>query len=184
MTISTLSYNVSNSIANLMQVFEFEPRLNLNFDFPNGVPVSDATQQRLMDLYSKGVSLRGLSAMTSLPREKIRLLLHGSGIRMRHTLAVYHKPLMEIDYDAALLLGLHSGDGHLSDAWGITVGGRDRMMGDQIVRLARRLLGVEPGISYRKDGCFIVRSAKSQVFDFFERYGFVRGRQQLWSFHH
>lgn len=130
-----------------------------------------------MELYSKGASLARISSLTSLPRERIRLILHGAGVQMRHSLPIYHAPMMELSYDSAMLLGLHAGDGYLSDAWGLAVCNKDKMMGERIITLVRDVLGVEPGIDYRKDSYFTVRSAKPQVFDFFERYGFKRGRK-------
>lgn len=96
---------------------------------------------------------------------------------MRHTHEVYHEPIMELNYESALLLGLHAGDGHLSESWGVSVGLKDKTMGEQIVVLVRNVLGVEPGISHRSDGYFIIRSGKRQVFEFFEHYGFTRGRK-------
>jgi hypothetical protein len=35
---------------------------------------------------------------------------------------IYHDPLKELNVDVALLLGLHAGDGWLSDKWGIACG--------------------------------------------------------------
>lgn len=104
-------------------------------------------------------------------------MLHKAGVSMRHSLAIYHEPIMNLNYYSGLLSGLHAGDGHLSEAWGVSVSRKDKAMGEQIVDLARVVLGVEPGISYRKDGYFIVRSAKPQVFQFFGHYGFVKGRK-------
>ena len=96
---------------------------------------------------------------------------------MRRTYAIYHAPIMELNHDSAMLLGLHAGDGHLSGAWGLSICKKDIAMGEQVVSLVRNVLGVEPGINYRKDGYFIVRSGKLQVFEFFGHYGFRKGRK-------
>lgn len=137
----------------------------------------DELRPALVNLYSTGSSINAISSLTNLPRERIRLFLHESGVQMRHVHEIYHEPMMELNHDSALLLGLHAGDGFLSQAWGIAVGGRDKMMGQRIIALARSVLGIEPGVSFRSDGYFVIRSAKRQVFDFFEHYGFVRGRK-------
>jgi hypothetical protein len=138
---------------------------------------SGTTMPALVRLYSSGASLATISTLTALPKERIRLLLHDAGVKMRHTHQIYHEPIMELNYESALLLGLHAGDGHLSEDWGISISSRDKSMGEQIVSLARSVLGVEPGIYYQGDSYFVVRSAKSQVFEFFEHFGFTRGRK-------
>ncbi len=148
-----------------------------NYDFHDEIRIPKATLPTLIELYSKGASLASISCLTSLPRERIRLKLHGAGVQMRHVLAVYHAPMLELNHDSARLLGLHAGDGYLSDAWGLSVNNRDKEMGERIVTLVKDVLGVEPGINYRKDGYFKVRSAKPQVFEFFEHFGFSRGRK-------
>ncbi len=153
------------------------PRTNPYRDLGAVIHLPSASPTTLIELYSKGASLATISSLTSLPRERIRLLLHAAGVRMRHTLEIYHEPMMELNYDSALLLGLHAGDGSLSEAWGLSVSRRDKIMGEQIISLTRNVLGVEPGISYRKDNYFIIRSAKHQVFEFFAHYGFTRGRK-------
>lgn len=133
-------------------------------------------QSCLTDLYSEGASIRTIASLTSLSRERVRLHLRESGVLMRHTHPIYHEPVMKLNHDSALLLGLHAGDGCLSQAWSIAVSGQDVMMREQIIALARNVLGVEPG-SYQRDGCFVVRSYKRQVYDFFEHYGFKKGRK-------
>jgi len=96
---------------------------------------------------------------------------------MRHVHQIYHAPIMELNHDSALLLGLHAGDGYLSNTWGIAIGLRDKLMGGRVAELAKTVLGVEPGICYQSDKCFLVRSGKRQVFEFFESYGFARGKK-------
>lgn len=157
-------------------MLEAGQKLNPNGDRYSIIPRRNTMLPTLTDLYSKGASISTISSLVGLPRERIRLLLHDAGVQMRHTHAVYHEPLMRLDYDSALLLGLHAGDGYLSQAWGIAVGSKDKMMGEQVLTLTRNVLGVEPG-SYRKDNCFVIRSAKRQVFDFFEHYGFTKGKK-------
>jgi hypothetical protein len=107
----------------------------------------------------------------------VRTTLLTGGIRLRHTHPILHEARSELDYDAALLLGLHAGDGNLYDGWGISAGGNDLEMGKFVVSLARNVLGVEPYVKVRKDNYFIVRSGKEQVRKFFEQYGFTRGRK-------
>lgn len=57
---------------------------------------------------------------------------------------IYHPPLKELNEEVALLLGLHAGDGRLSDKWGISCGQDDKEMLVKIIELSRNILGVEP----------------------------------------
>ena len=155
----------------------FRPEQNPSHRLQNGFQLTSRTLPTLVELYAKGSSIASISSLTSLPRERIRLLLHGAGVQMRRTYAIYHAPIMELNYDSAMLLGLHAGDGHLSNAWGLSICRKDIAMGERVVNLVRNVLGVEPGINYRKDGYFIVRCGKPQVFEFFEHFGFRRGRK-------
>jgi hypothetical protein len=41
---------------------------------------------------------------------------------------IYHRPKKELDEEVALLLGLHVGDGWLSDKWGIACEKKDKSM--------------------------------------------------------
>jgi len=159
-----------------VQLFDTEQGLGPNWVSLDRIP-ANILRPTLTDLYSKGASISTISSLTSMPRERIRLLLHEARVEMRHTHAIYHEPSMELNFDSSLLLGLHAGDGFLSQSWGIAVGGRDKMMGEQVIGLVRRVLGVEPGISRKRDNYFVIRSAKRQVFDFFEHYGFTKGRK-------
>jgi hypothetical protein len=127
-----------------------EVGINPNHDLLDGIRFPNATLPTLMELYSKGASLASISSLTSLPRERIRIMLHAAGVQMRRSLPIYHAPNMELNYDSAMLLGLHAGDGYLSDAWGPAVCNKDKMMGERIITLVRDVLGVEPGIDYRK----------------------------------
>jgi intein/homing endonuclease len=128
-------------------------------------------------LYLSGKSLARIQAETGVPHETARLILHRKGIRFRHVHAILHPVVRMLNFEAALLLGLHAGDGHLSDSWGISVGGEDREMLKAVVTLVESILGVEPYIDVRSDNYFIVRSAKDQVRQFFRDYGFPRGKK-------
>lgn len=51
-------------------------------------------------------------------------------------------------------------------------------MGDEVIRLVKKIIGVEPFVDRRrKDNYFTVRSAKRQTRTFFEHYGFTPGRR-------
>ncbi len=67
----------------------------------------------------------------------------------------------------------------MSEAWGLSISGRDIEMGRKVVELVKHVLGVEPSIDYgkRRGNYFVVRSGKRQVFEFFERFGFTSGRK-------
>ena len=53
---------------------------------------------------------------------------------------IYHR-LKELNEDAAaLLLGLHAGDGWLSDKWGISCGLNDEEMLAKIIELVKNVL--------------------------------------------
>ncbi len=45
---------------------------------------------------------------------------------MQYEHIIYHLSLKELNEDVALLLGLHAGDGWLSDKWGISCGQDDK----------------------------------------------------------
>jgi hypothetical protein len=135
------------------------------------------TEREIVDLYLAGNSIMAINMLTMVPRERVRAILHRFGVPMRHTREIYHEPAVRLDRDVALLLGLHCGDGHLSDSWGISVCGKDIEMEDVVTSLIREVLGVEPYVEYRRDGYFIVKSGKQQVREFFKRYGFSEGKK-------
>jgi hypothetical protein len=64
-------------------------------------------------------------------------------IKMPYGRIIYHPPLKELNEDVALLLGLHAGDGWLSDKWAISCGQNDKEMPLRIIELARNILGTE-----------------------------------------
>jgi len=138
-----------------------------------GVRASAGT---LAGLYDSGLSLNQIEVRTGIPKETARIILHKAGVKMRHVRAIYHQPRLTLDHRVALLLGLHAGDGHLSEGWGISVTGRDVQMGKRIVRLAKEVLGVEPYLE-RHENYFVIRSGKRQVREFFQRFGFTTGRK-------
>lgn len=123
------------------------------------------------------MSLARIQAETGIPRETARLILHRKGILFRHVHPVYGPALRGLNFEAALLLGLHAGDGHLSDGWGISIGGDDHGMVNIVMGVVRSVLGVEPYVSATQNNCVVVRSAKNQVHQYFKQYGFGRGRK-------
>lgn len=134
--------------------------------------------EEITRLYLSGKSLVEIHKMNGMSREAIRIILHREGIHMRHTHEILHDPDTSLNGDTALLLGLHAGDGHLSDSWGLSIGGNDVEMGNLVVGLVRKVIGVEPYFDRRRKGnYFVVRSGKEQVRMFFERYGFRPGKK-------
>ncbi len=95
----------------------------------------------------------------------------------KYTSITYHLPRRYLDEDVALLLGLHVGDGWLSDKWGIMCEKVEGSMINWIIRLAREVLGVEPMIGEYKEGYIMIRSGQRQVLDFFRDYGLPQGRK-------
>jgi len=93
---------------------------------------------------------------------------------------IYHQSRKELDEEVALLLGLHVGDGWLSDKWGITCEKKDKSMILQVTQLVRDVLGVEP---IKPCECaasrstVMIRSGQSQALDFFRNYGLPQGRK-------
>lgn len=95
----------------------------------------------------------------------------------KYSRITYHLPRKRLDEDVALLLGLHVGDGWLSDKWGIMCAKVEGSMIRWIIRLAREVLGVEPMIGEYKEGEIMIRSGQRQVLDFFRDYGLPQGRK-------
>jgi len=89
----------------------------------------------------------------------------------------YHLPREHLDEDVALLLGLHVGDGWLSDKWGIMCEKVESSMIKKIILLAREVLGVEPIIGEYKEGYIMIRSGQRQVRDFLRGYYIPQGRK-------
>jgi intein/homing endonuclease len=92
---------------------------------------------------------------------------------------IYHDSLKELNEDVALLLGLHAGDGWLSDKWGIACGQDDKLMFLRIMELVRNVLGVEPikPIKCPAGKAVMIRSGQPQALAFFRGYGFPQGRK-------
>jgi len=92
---------------------------------------------------------------------------------------IYHQPRKNLDEEVALLLGLHVGDGWLSDKWGISFEKENRSMILRVMKLVRDVLGVEPIKPYERAGRneIMVRSGQRQVLDFFRNYGLPQGRK-------
>jgi hypothetical protein len=100
-------------------------------------------------------------------------------IKMSYKRIIHHLPVTELNKDAALLLGLHAGDGWLSDKWGLTCGQDDIEMLEKITRLVRTVLGVEPNkpIKCPAGRAIMIRSGQPQALSFFHAYGFPQGRK-------
>ena len=97
---------------------------------------------------------------------------------MRHTHPTYAMPKTVLDQDAALLLGLHAGDGWISaKTWGICINSADLLMRTEVLRLVREVLGVEPGESKPRNHSIMLRSSKAQVINFFLQHGFPEGKK-------
>lgn len=92
---------------------------------------------------------------------------------------LYHQPKKELDEDVALLLGLHAGDGWLSDKWGVTCGQDDKSMCLRVIELVRNVLGVEPvkPVKCPAGRAVMIRSGQPQALAFFRSYGFPQGRK-------
>ena len=97
----------------------------------------------------------------------------------KYSCITYRLPRKRLDEDVALLLGLHVGDGWLSDKWGISCEKQDRSMILQVMGLVRDVLGVEPIKPYPHSGRneIMIRSGQRQVLDFFRNYGLPQGRK-------
>lgn len=98
---------------------------------------------------------------------------------MPYQRTIYHAPLKELNEDAALLLGLHAGDGWLSDKWGITCGEDDTVMFFRVMELVKNVLGVEPikPVKCPAGKAVMIRSGQPQALAFFRGYGFPQGRK-------
>jgi hypothetical protein len=87
---------------------------------------------------------------------------------------IYHDSLKELNEDVALLLGLHTGDGWLSDKWGIACGQDDKIMFLRLTELVRSVLGVETikPVKCPAGKAVMIRSGQPQALAFFRGYGF------------
>jgi len=92
---------------------------------------------------------------------------------------IYHPPKKELDEEVALLLGLHVGDGWLSDKWGIACEKKDKSMILRVTQLVRDVLGVEPikPCECAAGKAIMIRSGQPQVLDFFRNYDLPQGRK-------
>jgi intein/homing endonuclease len=92
---------------------------------------------------------------------------------------IYHKPLRDLNEDVALMLGLHAGDGWLSDKWGISCGQDDKAMFLRTMDLVRNVLGVEliKPVKCPAGKAIMIRSGQPQALAFFRGYGFPQGRK-------
>jgi hypothetical protein len=96
---------------------------------------------------------------------------------MRHHPIFYHLPRDSLNPEVGLLLGLHAGDGWVSDEWGLAICRSDRAMIRRVIALVREVLGVEPFVSQKSDWSVSVRSGQPQVKTFFMGYGFPKGKK-------
>jgi intein/homing endonuclease len=92
---------------------------------------------------------------------------------------IYHRPKKDLDEEVALLLGLHVGDGWLSDKWGIACEKKDKSMILRVTQLVRDILGVEPikPCECAAGKAIMIRSGQPQVLDFFRNYDLPQGRK-------
>jgi intein/homing endonuclease len=92
---------------------------------------------------------------------------------------VYRQPRKELDEEVALLLGLHVGDGWLSDKWGIACEQKDKAMILRVTKLVRDVLGVEPikPLKCAAGKAIAIRSGQPQVRGFFRNYSIPQGRK-------
>jgi len=92
---------------------------------------------------------------------------------------VYHPSIKELNDDVALLLGLHAGNGWLSDKWGISCGQNHKEILVRIMELVRNILGVEPNrpVKFSSDRAVMIRSGQPQALAFFRDYDFPQGRK-------
>lgn len=93
---------------------------------------------------------------------------------------IYRQPRKELDEEVALLLGLHVGDGWLSDKWGITIEKKDKSILPLVTKLVRDILGVEPIKPCKcaaSGRAIMIRSGQPQALDFFRNYGLPQGRK-------
>jgi len=92
---------------------------------------------------------------------------------------VYHEPRKKLDEDVALLLGLHVGDGWLSNEWGIVCAKKEKSMILRVIMLLRDVLGVEPikPCECAAGKAVMIRSGQPQALDFFRDYGLPQGRK-------
>jgi intein/homing endonuclease len=132
---------------------------NLNFG-AKGLPTEKAITNVLTAFIKR---TRNTSLRPSMPYQRI----------------IYHVPLTELNSDVALLLGLHAGDGWLSDKWGISCGENDVDMLQKVKDLVKTVLGVEPikTIKCPAGKAVMVRSGQPQALEFFRSYGYPQGRK-------
>jgi hypothetical protein len=121
---------------------------------------SGSREREIIELYLSGKSIMKIHLATMIPRETVRSILHAHNVLMRHRHEVYHNPESRLNGRVALLLGLHAGDGHLSDSWGLSISQKDMKMKESVVSLARTVLGVEPYFEAGRDHYVVVRSGK------------------------
>lgn len=93
---------------------------------------------------------------------------------MRHTHQTFGPPVLELTKDVALMLGIHAGDGWLSDRWGVAFNSADKQMLEEVRSLAKRVLRLEPYVTKSGNTMYLV-SGKRQARELFLRYGFGIG---------
>ena len=125
-------------------------------------------------LYQTGFSLAQITAKTGIPHESARLMLRKNGVRMRHSHPIFGTPRTQLTSEVGLLLGLHDGDGWISDRWGMSLHSTDINMISYVFNLAQRVLAVEPSM-IATGSTVSIRSGKSQVRRFFLHFGFAPG---------
>lgn len=142
----------------------------------NNSPNREEWPDLVKRLYESGLTLARISETTNIPHESARVILHRAGVTMRHSHPTLGAPQKTLTSEGSLLLGLHSGDGWLSDTWGISLHCSDTKMMRFVFNLVKRVLAVEPFIT-TKAASTTIRSGKRQVREFFYRFGFTRGKK-------
>jgi intein/homing endonuclease len=125
-------------------------------------------------LYQTGFSLAQISAKTGIPHESARLMLRKNCVSMRHSHPIFGIARTQLTSEVGLLLGLHAGDGRISDRWGISLHSTGINMISYVFNLAQRVLAVEPSLM-TTGSTVSIRSGKTQVHRFFLHFGFVAG---------
>jgi hypothetical protein len=127
-------------------------------------------------LYDAGFSLRRINDETGTPHEKARLMLHGLGVRMRHSHPIFSRPVAGANERGGSAPGTTCRSRLDLRGLGIVVNSSDTDMAGTVFSLAKNLLGLEPYLS-RTKSTISIKSGKKQAKDFFLRYGFTKGHK-------
>ncbi len=143
-------------------------------DSSHNIVPKEKRSELVKQLYLTGFSLAQIAAKTGIPHESARLVLRKDGVRMRRSHPIFGTARTQLTTEVGMLLGLHAGDGWISDRWGISLHSTDTNMIRFVFNLAQRVLGVEPSMT-TTGSTVSIRSGKSQVRRFFLHFGFAPG---------